>query len=112
MDGRASARAPEPCVVTMTSNRNVVAHFERAWTLTVQAGANSDIAGSVTSTPPGITCTWTGRRRRAPTPETFINGTTVTLTVATGGHDGVWGGACVGTTGAVCNLTDRPPTRR
>jgi hypothetical protein len=94
-----------PCVVTMNQDRNVVAHFERAWTLTVQAGANSDIAGAVTSTPPGITCTWTGAPPGCTDTGAFVNGTTVTLTVATGGMTVVWGGACLGTTGAVCNLT-------
>ena len=34
-----------PCVVTMVSNRTVVAHFQRVSTLTVRAGVNSDIAG-------------------------------------------------------------------
>ncbi len=93
-----------PCVVTMDSNRNVVAHFERAWTLTVQAGANSDVAGSVTSNPGGITCSWAPL---VPCTDTgpFVNGTTVTLTVATSGLTIVWGGACLGTTGAVCNVT-------
>ena len=70
----------------------------------MQAGANSDIAGSVTSTPAGITCSWAPS---VPCTDTgaFVNGTTVTLTVATAGMTVAWGGACLGATGAVCNLT-------
>jgi PKD repeat protein len=92
-----------PCVVTMSADKSVAAHFELIRTLTVQAGANSDIAGSVTSNPPGITCTWV-----PPVPCTdtapYVNGTTVTLTVTTAGMTINWGGACLGATGAVCNV--------
>jgi PKD repeat protein len=73
-----------PCVLTMTANKNAVAHFELIRTLTVQGGANSDISGSVTSNPPGITCTWAPT---SPCTDTavYINGSVVTLTVATAG---------------------------
>ena len=90
-----------PCVVTMDTNRNVVAHFDRVWTLTVQAGANSDIGGTVTSTPGGISCTWPpGCSSTA----SYLNNTTVTLSVTTSGATILWGGACAGATGAACTL--------
>lgn len=90
-----------PCVVTMDSNRNVVAHFDRVWTLTVQSGVNSDVGGTVTSTPGGISCTWPPAcTSTAP----FLNNTTVTLSVITGGVTILWGGACTGAVGASCTL--------
>ena len=46
-------------------------------------GANSDVAGSVTSNPTGITCSLVSAADRAPN-RPFVNGTTVTLTVVTG----------------------------
>ena len=93
-----------PCVLTMTANKNVVADFELLRTLTVQAGGpSSDIAGSVTSNPAGITCSWPPGQT-CTTSFPFPNGTTVTLTVVTGGMTINWGGACTGTTGPVCNV--------
>jgi PKD repeat protein len=94
-----------PCVLTMTSNRTVIAHFELIRTLTVQAGGpNSDVAGSVTSTPSGITCAWTGSPPPCTDTGTFVNGTTVALAVATTGATIEWGGACLGAIGTVCNV--------
>ena len=88
----------------MVSNRTVVAHFQRVSTLTVRAGVNSDIAGSITSAPAGITCAWAPQ---APCTDTagFLDGTVVTLTVATAGVTIQWGGACSGTAGPVCTFT-------
>lgn len=88
-----------PCVLTMDTNRNVVAHFERAWTLTFRGGFASDVNGDVTSSPPGIACTWPPG---CVSTTAFLNGTTVTLTVLTSGLTLQWGGACAGVTGPVC----------
>lgn len=92
-----------PCTLTMNANKNVVARFELIRTLSLQAGVNSDIAGSITSNPAGINCAWT-----ASTPCTtsapFVNGVTVTLTVTTAGMTINWGGACAGATGNTCNV--------
>jgi len=92
-----------PCVVTMDSNRNVVAHFDRAWTLTLQAGASSDVPGSVTSNPSGIACSWPPTCAAS---ATYLDNTTVTLGVTTGGGTVRWGGACSGTpaTSTACTL--------
>ena len=94
-----------PCVVTMVSNRNVVAHFERAWTLTVTGGGpNSDIAGGVTSNPAGITCAWLPSQPPCIDTGTFVNGTSVVLTVSTGGATVVWGGACPNVNTTTCTV--------
>lgn len=92
-----------PCVLTMSANKNVVAQFELIRTLSVTGGFNSDIAGSVTSNPAGITCTW-GPAAPCSTSAPFVNGTTVTLTVVTVGARVVWAGACAGASGNVCTL--------
>jgi List-Bact-rpt repeat protein len=95
-----------PCVLTMTADKDVVAHFELIRTLTVTGGGSgSDISGSVTSNPPGITCAWVPNQPCTDT-ATFINGSGVTLTavLGPGGTRVQWGGACLGATGLVCNV--------
>lgn len=90
-----------PCTVTMDANRNVVAHFERAWSLTVRAGFVSDVSGTLTSNPAGIACAWPPG---CVSTASFVNGTTVTLTVNTTGLTFLWGGACAGAIGPVCTV--------
>jgi hypothetical protein len=95
-----------PCVLTMTADKNVVAHFELIRTLTViGGGGGSDVPGSVTSNPIGINCAWVPGQPCNDT-GTFINGTTVALTavLGPGGTRVQWGGACLGATGLVCNV--------
>ena len=94
------------CTVTMNANRNVVAHFELIRTLTVIGGAlGSDVAGSVTSNPAGITCTWPPGQVCTDTAP-YPHGTVVTLTavLGPGGTRVAWGGDCTGATGNVCTL--------
>ena len=94
-----------PCVLVVTADKNVTAHFELNRTLTVTGGTNSDVSGTVTSAPAGITCAWTPG---APCTDigVFMNGTTVTLTavLGPGGTRAQWGGACTGATGLVCTV--------
>lgn len=79
------------CVVTMTQDRNVTATFALAtYPLSISIGGSS--AGSVTTTPGGLTCTGACEA-------TYTGGTVVTLTASTGA-DGTfreWRGACSGT---------------
>jgi hypothetical protein len=93
------------CVLTMTTDKTVTAHFELPRTLTVTAGTNSDVSGSVSSNPAGITCAWVPNQPCTDT-ATYINGTTVTLTVVLGpgGTRVDWGGDCAAATGTTCTI--------
>lgn len=94
-----------PCVLIMTADKNVTAQFELLRSLNLVAGANSVVAGSVTSSPAGtppLTCAWTGALPPCLASATFINGTTVRLTVITGGTT-VWAG-CTTTAGPTCDV--------
>jgi hypothetical protein len=95
------------CTVSMTANRNVTAQFEALRTLSLQAGPKSNVDGSVSSSPPGVSCSWLPPPS-APcsTSGTFVNGTTVTLTVSsiTPGFFTLWEDACVGVVGNTCNV--------
>jgi hypothetical protein len=90
----------------MSANKSVTAHFELIRTLSFTGGANSAVPGSISSSPPGITCSWTGAPPPTPCTDSapFLHGTTVTLTLVTGGSTIVWGGACAGTVGTVCTV--------
>jgi hypothetical protein len=86
----------------MNSNKNVTAQFERLWTLTVLAGFQSDVAGNVVSTPPGINCSW-------PPPSTCtaiaLNGASITLATTTGPTFIIrWSGDCPNTLGPTCTV--------
>jgi PKD repeat protein len=97
--GHCSGDAPS-CTLTVDVNRNVVAHFDRAWTLSVDAGSNSSAPGSLTSSPSGISCTWPPACTAT---ASYLDNTTVTLTVATTGTVR-WGGACAAATSTVCTV--------
>lgn len=87
-----------PCTVAMNAARNVTANFAATRVLTVAKAGTG--AGTVTSSPVGISC---GSTCAA----SFIDGSTVTLTaVATSGSTfGGWsGGGCSGT-GTTCTTS-------
>ena len=90
------------CTVTMTAATNVTASFVvTTYVLTANLGGNG--AGSITSSPAGISCGTTG------TPdctEAYASGTTVTLTAAVGAGTTFtgWSGACTGTA-TTCTVT-------
>jgi uncharacterized repeat protein (TIGR02543 family) len=94
-----------PCVLTVTADKNVTAHFELNRTLTVIGGTSSDVPGTVTSAPAGITCAWVPGQACTDI-AVFMNGTTVTLTavLGPGGTRAQWGGACAAATGLVCTV--------
>jgi len=86
-----------PCVVAMTAANSVTATFTPAFALTVSTAG----AGTVTSSPAGITC---GATCSAP----YASGTVVTLTAApaTGSDFTRWsGGGCSGTGSCVVTVT-------
>src|SRR5206468_2330162 len=86
-----------PCTVTLNATTTVIATFGvPSFALTVsKAGAGS---GTVTSTPPGITCGTTCAW-------SYPSGTVVTLTAtpATGSTFAGWSGGCTGT--GTCTIT-------
>jgi 6-phosphogluconolactonase (cycloisomerase 2 family) len=90
----------DTCVVSMTQSRNVTAPFIQQFTLTVnKAGSGS---GTVTSTPPGLSCGPTCTTQTTP----FDSGTPVTLTAMAAcdsSFAGWSGGGCTGT--GACSVT-------
>jgi hypothetical protein len=98
------------CVVTTDQARTVRASFGALRTVSV--GGAGDGAGTVTSSPAGITCT-VGATAPGACSASFVDGSTVTLTAApaSGSTFVDWGGDCAGTTGATCTLTVSPALR-
>ena len=85
------------CVVTVTAATTVTANFVPQYTLTVTKGGSG--AGTVSSSPTGITC-------GADCTEAYDAGTVVTLTAtaAAGSRFTGWSGACTNSTGT-CSVT-------
>jgi len=85
----------------MTAARSVVATFasSTSTTYTLYAGRTGTGAGTVTSSPTGISC-------GTDCTQSYASGTTVTLTTAagTGSKFTGWSGACTGT-GATCTVS-------
>lgn len=81
------------CTVSMTTARNVTATFNAIPTYTLTVAGSS--AGTVTSTPAGISC-------GADCTENYASGTSVTLAASAGsGYSfGGWSGDCAGNTSA------------
>jgi List-Bact-rpt repeat protein len=84
------------CMVTMDGTKNVTATFVKQWTLTVQKTGLSQ--GTVTSSPPGITC-------GGDCSEVYDHGTVVTLTQTGGLNFQGWSGGGCGGNGATCIVT-------
>ncbi len=96
--GGACSGSMPTCSVSMTTDRSVTAMFAPlTYTLTVALGG--DGAGSVSSSPPGITC-------GADCSESYTHGTMVTLTPTAnaGSSFGGWGGACSGSGACVVTM--------
>ena len=88
------------CTVPMTSAQSVTATFTlNTYALTVTKAGTGASAGSVSSSPAGITC-------GADCTETYGHGTSVTLTASapTGTLFSSWGGACSGAA-ATCTVS-------
>jgi hypothetical protein len=90
------------CDLTMTADRQIMATFDLNPLLTVNLSGNTSGTGTVTSTPPGISCQFPqGGACQA----YFPKGTSVQLTAAAGSGSvfGGWAGGCSGT--GVCTIT-------
>ena len=106
--GGACSGTSSTCMVTMSQARTVTASFAPppSHVLTVEAGPTSTGTGTATAT--GINCALSGTSESDDCGESFVEGTSVTLTATpTGGStfEG-WGGACMsaGTT-TTCTVT-------
>ncbi len=82
------------CSVTMTATRAVTAGFASAHTLDVTRAGAAAASGTVTSSPPGISC-------GSDCSEAYAAGSAVTLTATAGAgaRFAGWSGACTGTAG-------------
>lgn len=85
------------CVVQMSAARNVSANFVPnivTFGLDVSIGGSGN--GSITSSPTGITCSWTASATSGTCSAQFNQNTNVVLTAApaAGSNFGGWGGAC------------------
>jgi Ca2+-binding RTX toxin-like protein len=94
----AGTPANSPCVLTLTSDLGATATFTAVPSYAVTVTKAGTGAGSVGSSPPGVSC---GSTCSA----SFLSGTGVTLTAVpdSGSAFGGWSGACSGT-GTTCNL--------
>ncbi|HEX6250387.1 MAG TPA: hypothetical protein VFZ56_03025 [Gemmatimonadaceae bacterium] len=103
--GGACTGTSSTCMVTMSQARTVTASFAPPPThlLTVQAGAGT-ANGSVTAT--GISCSITGATQSGDCSESFVEGTSVTLTATPAGVNMFlgWGGSCTGAS-STCTVT-------
>lgn len=86
------------CTLIMNSSHTVIASFQKVTTHTLSVGMGGDDAGTVTSSPAGISCP-------GDCAEAYIAGTSVVLTAtpAPGSTFIGWSGACTGT--GTCTLT-------
>ena len=91
-----------PCAVTLVQATTVTATFVKKPVLTVAPGGTG--AGTITSSPPGITCASSGGSPSGQCSAPFPIGTSVTLTATTSNFGGWLSGGCSGTA-ATCNIT-------
>ncbi len=92
------------CTVNMTQDESVTATFKPTYALTVGGLGSGD--GSVTSNPPGISCTIRAGNTSGTCSFPFAEGASVTLTEVTAtSYDSFnnWSGACSGT-GSTCTV--------
>lgn len=106
--GGACSGTSSTCMVTMSQARTVTASFAPppSHTLTVEAGPTSTGTGTVTAT--GINCALSGTSEGDDCGESFVEGTSVTLTATSTGGSAFegWGGACVSAgTATTCTVT-------